>query len=393
MIVKRHQILCMVALMLLPSVLYSRSAVRVDDRLPAGNIVFEKIVNDTVYVSQDLRGAEKDWFYWAFRVRGAQGRTLTFVFTRSDVVGRRGPVVSPDKGKTYEYLAEKGAGKRTFTYAFSEDDREVWFYECFPYTPQMWTSFMKSHPKGFYEKGVLCKSRKGRPVPYYRISSGVAKPRVSVMVTSRHHCSEAPATYVAEGLVAAFLEDNESGRWLRDNMELIVVPFIDMDGVVDGDQGKWRPPHDHNRDYTEFLYPETAAFAALVKQVRPDVFLDFHNPTLNTRYVFSPLCEKPAPKEDAFAALVEKYQEGGLNYRTSKDLPFGVSWNTAKNYEMGFSVKQWVLANTEGIQVCRTFEMPFTYAGKTRIYPSNLRQFGHGIARALRALVEENPAP
>lgn len=368
---------------------YSRSVVRIDDRIPAGNIVFEKIVNDTVYVYQDLRGAEKDWFYWAFRVRGAQGRKLTFVFTKSDVVGRRGPVVSLDKGKTYDYLASKGAGKRIFTYTFPEEASEVWFYECFPYTPKMWDSFMKTSGKGKYEKEVLCKSRKGRKVPYYRISSGGKGSKLSVVITSRHHCSEAPATYVAEGLTSAFLEDSELGVWLRENVDLTVVPFVDMDGVVDGDQGKWRPPHDHNRDYTEFIYPETTAFAALVRDIHPDIFLDFHNPTLNTRYVFSPLCEKPALKEDAFAAFVEKYQEGGLNYKKAKDLPFGVSWNTAKNYKDGFSVKQWVIDNVEGIQVCRTFEVPFTYAGKTKVYPDNLRQFGHGIARAIKALVEE----
>lgn len=368
---------------------YSRSPIRVDDRLPAGNIVFERVVNDTVYLHQDLRGAEKDWFYWAFRVKGAQGRKLTFVFTKSDVVGFRGPLVSVDKGKTYDYLAEKGAGKRNFTYEFGDNAREVWFYECFPYTPKMWEAFMKSSPKGLYEKEILCKSRKGRNVPLYRIYSGTSGPKMSVVVSSRHHCSEAPATFVAEGLTGAFLEDSELGRWLRDNVELIVVPFVDMDGVVDGDQGKWRLPHDHNRDYTEFLYPETKALAGLIKEIQPDIFLDFHNPTLSTRYIFSPLCEHPALKEDAFAAYVEKYQEGGLNYKVYKDLPFGVRWNTAKNYADGFSVKHWVLNNIEGIDVCRTFEVPFTYAGKTKVYPTNLRQFGHGIARAIKALAEE----
>ncbi|MBQ2423179.1 MAG: hypothetical protein II262_00125, partial [Alistipes sp.] len=55
----------------------------IDKELPAGNIVFERIVNDTVYVHQELRGSKKAWFYWAFRARGCQGKTLTFVFTKS----------------------------------------------------------------------------------------------------------------------------------------------------------------------------------------------------------------------------------------------------------------------------------------------------------------------
>ena len=32
-------------------------------------------------------------------------------------------------------------------------------------------------------------------------------------------------------------------------VEFFVVPFVDKDGVEDGDQGKNRRPHDHNRDY------------------------------------------------------------------------------------------------------------------------------------------------
>lgn len=104
---------------------YSRSPIRVDDRLPAGNIVFERVVNDTVYLHQDLRGAEKDWFYWAFRVRGAQGRKLTFVFTKSDVVGFRGPVVSVDKGKTKVYpsnLRQFGHGIARAIKALAEEE-------------------------------------------------------------------------------------------------------------------------------------------------------------------------------------------------------------------------------------------------------------------------------
>ena len=71
-----------------------RSAVQpvIDAGIPAGNIVFEKMSNDTVYVHQDLRDTEGDWFYWAFRARGFQGRTVTFVFTKSVAVGVRGPV-------------------------------------------------------------------------------------------------------------------------------------------------------------------------------------------------------------------------------------------------------------------------------------------------------------
>jgi hypothetical protein len=109
------------------SIACTPKTVVVDKELPAGNIVFERIVNDTVYVHQELRGSKKAWFYWAFRVRGAEGKKLTFVFTKSFAICERGPLVSLDKGKSYEYLAEEGSTPHTFTYTFPDDAKEVWF--------------------------------------------------------------------------------------------------------------------------------------------------------------------------------------------------------------------------------------------------------------------------
>ena len=47
------------------------AAMTVDNVLPAGNIVYERTEGDTVYVHQELRDTEGDWFYWAMRYRAA----------------------------------------------------------------------------------------------------------------------------------------------------------------------------------------------------------------------------------------------------------------------------------------------------------------------------------
>ena len=363
----------------------------IDDQVPAGNIVFERILNDTVYVHQSLRGSKKAWFYWAFRVRGAQGKKLTFVFTKSFAICERGPVVSLDKGKSYEYLAEEGSTPHSFTYTFPADAKEVWFYECHPYTPEMWEAFLKSQRKGDFETGVLCKTRKGRDVPFFRMTPRNSKPKFSVVLSARHHCSEAPAMYALEGMVATFFEKSELGDWLRENVELTVVPFVDMDGAVEGDQGKWRLPHDHNRDYVEFLYPETAALASLIAETEPQMFLDFHNPKLykyNDNYIYTPYKEYNGVDELNFSALMEKYQEGGLKYQTTDNLPYGYSWNAKHNYTDGMNVTSWVAQNIKTIKIVRTIEFPFAYSNGELVYPNKLRQFGHGMARALRAFVE-----
>ena len=45
-----------------------------------GNIHVLGAEGDMVRVENELRDTQGDWFYWAFRVRGATGRTLTFDF-------------------------------------------------------------------------------------------------------------------------------------------------------------------------------------------------------------------------------------------------------------------------------------------------------------------------
>lgn len=359
----------------------------IDAGLPAGNIIFERISNDTVFVHQDLRDTSGDWFYWAFRARGCQGRTFTFVFTKSVAVGVRGPVVSTDRGKTYGYVDVRNLTRKTFTYSFPEDAFEVWMYECFPYTLDMWESFVKGIPASIpFDTGTLCQTKKGTDVPYFHIGNGKNK----VIMTSRHHCSETTGTMVLEGVAAAFAEDSDLGRKLRSTIDLTIVPFVDLDGAIAGDQGKNRKPHDHNRDYTEFLYPETKAVARLMQEKSAVVFVDVHSPWLygqNNEFIYTPWKEPKIihdiDKETLFSALLEKNQEGGLRYKASDDLPFGKSWNTSNNYSAGTSSVVWALLNVPSLTIARTIEVPFANANGAVVTPPALKQFGHGLAKTI----------
>ena len=45
-----------------------------------GNIRVLEINGDIIQVQNEIRDTTEDWFYWAFCVEGAQGRTLNFRF-------------------------------------------------------------------------------------------------------------------------------------------------------------------------------------------------------------------------------------------------------------------------------------------------------------------------
>ena len=102
-------------------------------------------------------------------------------------------------------------------------------------------------------------------------------------------CISATMVLVLLGLVVlSVLTANNLQKSLRENIEIRAVPFTDKDGVVDGDQGKNRRPHDHCRDYNDdkpSIHPEVAAIRAMLQDWSkeagdPSVVMDIHCPWL-----------------------------------------------------------------------------------------------------------------
>ncbi len=258
----------------------------IDCRFPGGNIKVHDIQGDTVFVSPDLRDTRTSWFYWAFRVRGAAGRKLIFRFLSHHPVGTRGPAISTDGRLSWRWTDD----------AFDQDSFRVTIpadetYLCFAptYTQENWERFlanMAALPEvadNGFETGFFAKSRKGRPVEILHAGASAEAAKRHVVVTARHHCCEMIADWAMEGIAATVLAgEGPDAAWLRENVSFSFVPFADKDGVEDGDQGKNRAPHDHNRDYgADAIYPETAAIRGLVNAIvgrygRLDMFLDLH---------------------------------------------------------------------------------------------------------------------
>ena len=383
---------------------FSCAAFTVDGKIPAGNVIVDGVEGDTVYVRQDLSTTDKNgWFYWAFRVQGAAGRTLTFDFKKGyhTSVGPRGPVVTLDRGKTYAYPCDAGGAAkhppRKFTYAFPEDADEVWFYECMPYQRAQWDGFLARHKADLGMKFVvetLCTSRKGADVPRARFGCISKDPKFRIFMSARHHCSESMASWVLEGVAEAFLADDDLGRWLRGNMELMMVPMTDYDGVQAGDQGKNRLPHDHNRDYTEFIYPETKAISEWIAGHaggKLDAFIDVHCPWIRGDYnefLYTPWKDpKIMPSEVdevRFSQLLEKLQCGSMRYKASDDLPFGKGWNKGANYAQGWSAVIWACNRVKGLRIARSLEVPFQNANGAVVTRETCRDLGRDIAKTLR---------
>ena len=392
--------------------------VQVDTKLPAGCVIVQGVEGDTVKLELDFRTTQGGWFYWAFRVTGAEGRTLKFQFDKKywAAVGSRGAAVSTDLGASWRWSDEidpsaakdelgDHADVRGFTYAFGPNDREVWFSQTLPYGLREWKAFLgefAAERGKLFEELTLCKTKKGRDVPLVRFGRLDGKAKYRAFVSSRHHCQEASATFVVEGMMRAVMADDELGRWCCENVEFRVVPFVDLDGVVEGDQGKNRTPWDHARDYNEAkaqVHPEVSAIMKMLREWKPTYVQDTHAPWLrgswkqkdNTNeYVYQVGNVENGAQIAAFGAVLERVQKAGLGYRAADNVPFGVGWNSGKNYTQGKTLNAWAQTDLRTASFVTTFEIPFSNQREVTLGSANLKAFGRDILTAWREYAEED---
>lgn len=283
-----------------------------------GNIRVEKLDGNTYYLNNELRDTTEDWFYWAFCAKGAAGETVTVKFPDYRI-GYWGPAVSHDL-KKWEWLG-KGDEENTFTYTFSENEGEVYFAHSMLYHPERFYEFCK---KNNIEIKELCKSPKGRSIPYITFGNGER----TIILTSSHHACESTGNYILEGVLEGLLKNPVI------NSKVVCIPFVDFDGVVDGDQGKARAPHDHNRDYSAenpSIYPETAA----VKEIAKGGILygfDFHSPWhLGGQNDLVFIVRNKKSKLDEFskfsACLEKNINKNAFKYKAGNDYPPDTDWN------------------------------------------------------------------
>lgn len=362
---------------------------RIHKEFPGGNIRVNRVDGDDVYLEQEIRDTTEWWFYWAFAVEGAAGRTLVFHFENRDVLGYWGPCVSRDD-RTYAWAgAETLRDRHTFAYAFGAREDRVYFRYAFPYQLSQFESWLRAQ-RGPVVCRTLCASERGRDVPYLTVGDPGA-PR-SIYFTSRHHACESVGTHALFGAIDWSLQN--LGRLKALDCNLVAVPFVDLDGVEDGDQGKARAPHDQNRDYTdEPIYAAVRAMSGLAERHPPLAQIDFHDPWYlgnenDHLYLVKGNPQAYAAMDRYGARLAQIVRQDGradtIPYDGSHDLHAGQKWLPA----VPTPTTSTAFFARRGARIALTVEIPY-FGATVAVTPANAHRLGGQMAEALMDFLDQ----
>lgn len=366
--------------------------IKISSDFPGGNIVVNKIEGDTVWLKPDLSFTEGEWFYWYFKITGIAGKRIVFKFNQNNVFAKYGPAYSLNNDETWKWYGENRIADNDFSFSFSEQDTVAFFSVAFPYTEKNLCNFLETIDKRELLKiDALCFSPENRVIEKIIIPSLNKESTYKVLITARHHACEMMANYVLEGMIESLLNDRNLQQ-LRERTEFMIIPFMDKDGVENGEQGKNRIPRDHNRDYEgESIHNSTAALRTMIpvwSENKLEFALDIHCPWIHGNnnediYTVGSSNNEIEKNQIIFSKLLEKHSTGEVKSYHANFLPFGEAWNTGNNYSKGISFSKWA-GGLKGISVATSIEFPYANISGVMASKDNARSFGEAVTCSIQ---------
>jgi cytosolic carboxypeptidase protein 6 len=315
------------------------AGVWISNELDGGRVSDAWQVNDSTFVvhSRPENAPVNNSGWYAFKVWSREPRTVSVRLTYEEGSHRYWPEVRRAAGPwtaldSAAVVRDSAARAATLRLGIGPDT--LWIAA----QPLMTTSFFRTWTDSLatlphVSRTSIGMSPRGRPLHMLQFGDDAASRHV--LIISRQHPPEVTGTIALVAFVAELAGDSPLAREYRRHFRTHVVPVVNPDGV---DLGHWRHNTggvDLNRDWIDFLQPETRmvrdAFLRVTSQPGAAVWFaaDFHS---TQRDVFYTLDRAFATEPPGVIDRWLEYIAAQLPDYTVRDAPSGLGGPTSRNW-------------------------------------------------------------
>ncbi|KAK1129290.1 hypothetical protein K0M31_020418 [Melipona bicolor] len=297
----------------------TNSDLHFESRFESGNLCKVVKITDTyyqLYLRKDLyTQRHTQWYY--FRISNTRSRTnyrLSIVnLCKEESLyneGLRPLLYSIEDAKTRavgwrrcgENIAyyrndssndeEKEKHTLTFNVSFPHDRDTVYLAHCYPYTYtdlQEYLAKLVADPiKSRYTKlRLLCRTLAGNRVYYLTITAPTYDEEVrrkkGIVITARVHPGETPSSWTMKGIIDFLTGESNQARVLRERFVFKLVPMLNPDGVIVGNNRCSLSGKDLNRQYRTVMresYPSVWHTKLMIRRLLEEcgvaIYCDLH---------------------------------------------------------------------------------------------------------------------
>jgi len=244
----------------------------------------------------DNHGDTYGWYYFA--VTGGNGDNVTLFLTNPDGWQNSSckPLFSNDNEDWYRVDDTwNQGGWLCFSHCLESDT--VWFAQGIPYTVSQIRAYLDSVESSPYvDRQTLGYSPHNRPIDMISITNGDIPHnfKKTAWLISRQHPMESGPTYLLTGLIDKILDTSDFSRRFRNDIEIYIVPIVNVDGVAEGYSRhnvnglnlnrEWRP--DIQSEPPEVRAVHTAIDSFVTSGRSIDFFMDLHSAPDNYDFGF-----------------------------------------------------------------------------------------------------------
>ncbi|XP_011267877.2 cytosolic carboxypeptidase 2 [Camponotus floridanus] len=180
----------------------------------------------------------------------------------------------------------------TFNISFPHDRDIVYLAHCYPYTYtdlQEYLGKIVADPAKtrFTKLRLLCRSLAGNSVYYLTITAPTHDEEVrrkrGVVITARVHPGETPSSWTMKGIIDFLTSDTNRARELRERFVFKLVPMLNPDGVIVGNNRCSLSGKDLNRQYRTVMresYPSVWHTKLMIRRLLEEcgvaIYCDLH---------------------------------------------------------------------------------------------------------------------